>query len=190
MTEDEKDTLVAFLDISGFKSYLNRGDGRDVLNDFYNIGANILRDYNNQPVSNDAEIKGILVSDCAILYMSEENGISLNNWPDQLLSMMYVIKKYNLEMLNKNHLLTTSIACGPCDYEPRIDNLYTRKNPLIGNIVCAKIRLVNPEEKKVFTIRLKQYCKERIQNFKIPVKIEIVNENLYGNRIKKKRYNS
>jgi len=65
--------------------------------------------------------------------MSEDNGISLNNWPNQLLSMMYVIKKYNLEMLKKNHLLTTSIACGPCDYEPRIDNLYTRKNPLIGN---------------------------------------------------------
>ena len=68
--------------------------------------------------------------------------------------------------------------------------VFGEKNPLIGNIVCAKIRLVNPEEKKVFTIRLKQYCKERIQNFKIPVKIEIVNENLYGNRIKKKRYNS
>lgn len=66
--------------------------------------------------------------------------------------------------------------------------VYGEKNSLIGNIVCAKIRLVNPEEKKVFILRLKQYCKERIQNYKIPVKIELVNENLYNNRLKKNRY--
>ena len=92
----------------------------------------MLRRYNNSGISSDAEIKGILISDCAILFMSEESGIDPNNWPNQLLSMLYLVRDYNIKMLRKNYLLTCSIACGPCDYEPRMDDEYVRKNSLMG----------------------------------------------------------
>ena len=65
--------------------------------------------------------------------------------------------------------------------------VYGEKNIIVGNIVCAKIRLIKDEDKKDFILRIKQYCSQRLQNFKVPVKIDIVLENLYGNRLKKKR---
>ncbi len=130
--ESENDTLVAFVDISGFKSYLDSGVGREVLSDFYNTGAKVLRCYNSGEMSQNSEIKGILVSDCAILYMSEDGGLDPDNWLNQLLSMLYLVRDYNIKMLEQNYLLTCSIACGPCDYEPRFDDEYTRKNSLVG----------------------------------------------------------
>ena len=65
--------------------------------------------------------------------------------------------------------------------------VYGQKNPLMGNIVCAKVRLISPEEKKVFFARLKNYCKGKMQSFKIPVKIIIEEELQFSERYKKKR---
>ena len=36
--------------------------------------------------------------------------------------------------------------------------VYSEKNPIMGNIVCAKVRLQQDEDKKEFTTRLKKYC--------------------------------
>ncbi|MDI5950749.1 long-chain fatty acid--CoA ligase [Flavobacterium yafengii] len=65
--------------------------------------------------------------------------------------------------------------------------VFGQKNPIMGNIVCAKIRLASDEEKKVFVTRLKIHCKEKLQSFKIPVKIIIEDEPQFSERYKKKR---
>ena len=73
-----------------------------------------------------------------------------------------------------------------------IDNVaeatvYGEKNPIMGNIVCAKVDLKMYEDNKEFTQRLKMYCSERMKKFKVPVKVYISNEKHYTERFKKKR---
>ncbi len=65
--------------------------------------------------------------------------------------------------------------------------VFGQKNSIMGNIVCAKIRLISDEEKKVFVTRLKIHCKEKLQSFKIPVKVIIEDEPQFSERYKKKR---
>ncbi len=65
--------------------------------------------------------------------------------------------------------------------------VYGEKHALMGNIVCAKVILKNPEDPKEFNRRLKNFCKEKMQGFKIPIKIKIVEESLFNDRFKKKR---
>jgi long-chain acyl-CoA synthetase len=73
-----------------------------------------------------------------------------------------------------------------------IDNVaeatvYGEKNPIMGNIVCAKVKLVKDEDKKEFTFKLKGYCSEKLQGFKVPVKVSIIDEEQYSERFKKIR---
>ena len=65
--------------------------------------------------------------------------------------------------------------------------VYGEKNLIMGNIVCAKVRLQKEEDKKSFITRFKKYCKERLQGFKVPIKVKIVDEQLYSERYKKNR---
>lgn len=61
------------------------------------------------------------------------------------------------------------------------------KNPIMGKIIVAKIRLSEEEDKKTFIRRLKQHCRTRLDRFKIPVKIVIDSQVQYGSRLKKAR---
>lgn len=65
--------------------------------------------------------------------------------------------------------------------------VFSEKNTLVGNIVCAKIKyngnLSNAEMKK----NIKLYCKNKLENFKIPVKIIFVDNSFESNRFKKYR---
>ena len=65
--------------------------------------------------------------------------------------------------------------------------VYSKKNPIIGNMICADIRLIEIEEKKEFVSRLKHFCKQNMEKFKIPVKIEIVQHDQFNDRFKKIR---
>lgn len=65
--------------------------------------------------------------------------------------------------------------------------VYGEKNPITGNIVCAKLRLKVSEDPKEFITKLKKYCRGKLQSFKIPVKIKIVDETQYSERFKKTR---
>ena len=67
--------------------------------------------------------------------------------------------------------------------------VYSEKNPIMGNIVCAKVRLTKDENKKSVISHLKKYCRKRLQNYKVPVKIKIVGEEQYSDRFKKIRMN-
>lgn len=65
--------------------------------------------------------------------------------------------------------------------------VFGEKNPIMGMIVVAKIRLLEEEDKRNFSSKLKTYCRSRLENYKIPVKIIITNEVQYGDRLKKTR---
>jgi long-chain acyl-CoA synthetase len=68
--------------------------------------------------------------------------------------------------------------------------VYGEKNPITGNIVCARVHLASPEENKAASLRIKKYCRQKMPPFKVPVKISFVEEDLHGQRFKKMRSNS
>jgi long-chain acyl-CoA synthetase len=65
--------------------------------------------------------------------------------------------------------------------------VYGEKNPITGNIVCAQIRLREPEDPKTATLRIKKACRAALQAFKVPVKIVFVDERMFSERFKKLR---
>lgn len=65
--------------------------------------------------------------------------------------------------------------------------VYGERNPLIGNQVCAKVRLVEPRDPLEFSVELKQFCQSRLERFKVPVKVVVVEAHQYGDRFKKAR---
>ncbi|AOY75655.1 long-chain fatty acid--CoA ligase [Clostridium formicaceticum] len=60
-------------------------------------------------------------------------------------------------------------------------------NPLMGNIVCAKVNLLYPEDLLSVKKKIKAYCQKRLEKFKIPIKIEVAEENLFNPRFKRMR---
>lgn len=65
--------------------------------------------------------------------------------------------------------------------------VYGEKNPITGNIVCALVRLKEAEDTKAAALRLKKACRAVLPAFKVPVKIEFVDEAMYSERYKKIR---
>jgi len=65
--------------------------------------------------------------------------------------------------------------------------VYGEKNPILGNIVCAKVVLLKDENRKEFIIELKQFCAKRMKKFMVPVKVQFCDDKLYSNRFKKNR---
>ena len=65
--------------------------------------------------------------------------------------------------------------------------VFGEQNAIVGNIVCANIVLNKKEDKKIFSSRVKAYCKDKMQKYKIPVRINIIDKNQYSSRYKKKR---
>ena len=61
------------------------------------------------------------------------------------------------------------------------------KNPITGIIVCAKVKIKKSEDEKECINKIKILCNSNLDRFKVPIKINIVKENLYGTRFKKKR---
>jgi long-chain acyl-CoA synthetase len=73
-----------------------------------------------------------------------------------------------------------------------IDNVaevtvFGEKNPITGNIVCARVTLARDEDHKSFTARLKNFCRQRLQGYKIPVKVFVTAEPQHSARFKKLR---
>ena len=66
--------------------------------------------------------------------------------------------------------------------------VYGEKNPIMGSIVAAKITLTKPnEDTKAVIKRVKIYCREKLQAYKVPARIKIIKEKQYSERFKKKR---
>jgi acyl-CoA synthetase (AMP-forming)/AMP-acid ligase II len=65
--------------------------------------------------------------------------------------------------------------------------VYGEKNPLVGNIVCAKVRPSEPVDATEFAAQVKGFCAERLERFKVPVKVHVADERQFGDRFKKVR---
>jgi acyl-CoA synthetase (AMP-forming)/AMP-acid ligase II len=62
-----------------------------------------------------------------------------------------------------------------------------RQNPVTGQVVAAKITLVKPEDPDAFKRRVREFCRDRLDRYKTPAVIEIVEEAHYSERFKKSR---
>jgi acyl-CoA synthetase (AMP-forming)/AMP-acid ligase II len=60
-------------------------------------------------------------------------------------------------------------------------------NPITGNIVVARFNLVHPEDAIPFKMRVREYCRPRMESFKIPARIEVVTDDQFSGRFKKMR---
>jgi long-chain acyl-CoA synthetase len=72
---------------------------------------------------------------------------------------------------------------------PEIEDVvvYPESNPLTGKIVCAKIKYNGIETKAEVVKKVKTYCRTKLESFKIPVKIELVETTFESDRFKKNR---
>lgn len=65
--------------------------------------------------------------------------------------------------------------------------VFGEKNALLGQIVCARVTLSPGVDSKQFTTQAKAYCKQRLQNYKVPVKFSYVDDQGITERFKKVR---
>jgi acyl-CoA synthetase (AMP-forming)/AMP-acid ligase II len=68
--------------------------------------------------------------------------------------------------------------------------VYGEKNAITGNIVCADITTAAPldssREKELIAL-VKQHCREKLQKYKVPLRVNIVTEQRHTERFKKSR---
>ena len=65
--------------------------------------------------------------------------------------------------------------------------VYAEKNPIMGNLICAEIRPTEPVDKNEFVTSVKKFCLSKLEKYKVPVKIKLIEHELHGDRFKKKR---
>jgi acyl-CoA synthetase (AMP-forming)/AMP-acid ligase II len=68
--------------------------------------------------------------------------------------------------------------------------VYGLSNPLTGKIVCAKLKYEGDKSKPDISREIKTYCRQNLESFKVPVKIEIVDNTFESDRFKKSRISS
>jgi acyl-CoA synthetase (AMP-forming)/AMP-acid ligase II len=74
---------------------------------------------------------------------------------------------------------------------PSVANVtvYGEKNAITGEIVCADItpaiKVCEPERE--FVTKIKEHCRSKLQRYKVPVRINIVDDRQYSDRFKKVR---
>ena len=65
--------------------------------------------------------------------------------------------------------------------------VFGKANPITGQMVCARIRTNVEVDRKSFIAMLKSHCRERMQPYKVPSKIELVADTQHSERFKKIR---
>lgn len=65
--------------------------------------------------------------------------------------------------------------------------VYGEKNFLLGNIVCAEIYGKTDMEPRDYEAYVKQNCRKNLEEFKVPVKLTVIDHPLHGERLKKSR---
>ena len=68
--------------------------------------------------------------------------------------------------------------------------VYGEKHAITGNIVCADITTVSSlasAAEKELVARVKQHCREKLQRYKVPLRVNIVTEQQHTERFKKSR---
>lgn len=74
---------------------------------------------------------------------------------------------------------------------PEVEDVvvYAESNAFTGKIVCAKIKYNGSETKAEVVKKVKKYCRTKLESFKVPVKIELVDSTFESDRFKKSRVN-
>jgi acyl-CoA synthetase (AMP-forming)/AMP-acid ligase II len=62
-----------------------------------------------------------------------------------------------------------------------------KPNPITGEVVTAKITLLREEDPALFRQRVRVFCRGRLERYKVPAVIEMVDEDHHGARFKKSR---
>jgi len=66
--------------------------------------------------------------------------------------------------------------------------VYGEANPLLGQIVVAKVATVEPESAASLKQRIRRACAHKLAGFKLPTKVVVANDGeFYSARMKKKR---
>lgn len=65
--------------------------------------------------------------------------------------------------------------------------VYAENNPLTGKIVCAKVKYDGNKLNSELSREIKLFCREKLENYKVPVKINIVDHTFESERFKKNR---
>lgn len=60
-------------------------------------------------------------------------------------------------------------------------------HPITGSIVCAKFKLASPQDRRSFKADMLAFCKNKLQSYKVPSKIEVTQDNTYNERFKRMR---
>jgi acyl-CoA synthetase (AMP-forming)/AMP-acid ligase II len=60
-------------------------------------------------------------------------------------------------------------------------------NPITGQIVRAQVKLSTGETVTEFRKRMREFCREKLPNFKVPQKVDIGSVDMHGERFKKMR---
>lgn len=60
-------------------------------------------------------------------------------------------------------------------------------NSLMGHIVTARVRLTTNEPLREFRTRMHAFCQGKLESYKVPVRVTLVNEVLHSDRFKKMR---
>jgi acyl-coenzyme A synthetase/AMP-(fatty) acid ligase len=61
------------------------------------------------------------------------------------------------------------------------------RHPLLGQVVSARVSLIEPEDPDAATERLRNHCRARLQKYKIPMRFEYVDISAHGTERAKKR---
>jgi acyl-CoA synthetase (AMP-forming)/AMP-acid ligase II len=65
--------------------------------------------------------------------------------------------------------------------------VFAKPNAVTGQVVGAKITPVAPEDPEMLKQRVRAFCKARLERFKVPAAIEILDADHHGDRFKKVR---
>ncbi|MCX7923155.1 MAG: long-chain fatty acid--CoA ligase [Clostridia bacterium] len=60
-------------------------------------------------------------------------------------------------------------------------------NIILGNIVTAKVNLIEKEDLSSLRDRIQEFCKDKLEPHKIPIKVQIVDDELFNARFKRVR---
>lgn len=65
--------------------------------------------------------------------------------------------------------------------------VYGEKNPITGQIVCARVQLREPRDLREFNRELRLFCRGRLQSYQVPMRVVFADASLHGERFKKIR---
>jgi len=60
-------------------------------------------------------------------------------------------------------------------------------NPITGQIVAATVRLRAPETPAAFKVRMRQFCADRLANWKVPARVRFTDDPVHSARFKRVR---